>query len=264
MTQTRSRLHGLVALALTLALVVVAGIPAVTSGQDKAKNDDKGKAAATEPTPEPSPTPTPEPTPEPTPYPEFDPSTVTLRLDLYADDFDAPVFIADDGVPRQGCRYVVERGGLVKIIEASDDSTRLRPFLDISKQLEGIGPEQGLHSIAFHPGFRKNGRFFVHYTTAKNDVNVSVVAEFKGKACGRAPATSRSGPGTRNSRSSSTTTAAGSASGPTASSTSPPATAAARPRVTPTASARRHPRAWARCCASTSIAGTASLATIRT
>ena len=186
MTQTRSRLHGLVALALTLALVVMAGIPAVTSGQDKAKNDTKGKAAA----PEPSPTPTPAPTPEPTPYPEFDPSTVTLRLDLYADDFDAPVFIADDGLPRQGCRYVVERGGQVKIIEASDDSTRLRPFLDLgpdgSDVLGPIGSEQGLHSIAFHPQFRKNGRFFVHYTTAKNDTNVSVVAEFKGKACGRA------------------------------------------------------------------------------
>ncbi len=183
MTQTRSRLHGLVAFALTLALVVVAAVPAVTSGQDKARNTGKGKATATEPTPEPSPTPTPQPTPEPTPYPAFDPGTLTLRLDLFADGFNAPVFIADDGVPRQGCLYVVERGGIVKIIEASDNSTRLRPFLDISKRLEGIGPEQGLHSIAFHPDFAKNGRFFAHYTDADK---TSVVAEFKGKPCGRA------------------------------------------------------------------------------
>ena len=40
----------------------------------------------------------PDPTPEPTPYPAFDPSTVRLRLDRFADGFDAPVYIADDGV----------------------------------------------------------------------------------------------------------------------------------------------------------------------
>ena len=74
MIQTRSRLHGLVALALTLGLVMAAGIPAATFGQDKAKNDEKDKVAQV--TPEPSPTPTPAPTPEPTPYPEFDPSAV--------------------------------------------------------------------------------------------------------------------------------------------------------------------------------------------
>jgi glucose/arabinose dehydrogenase len=182
MTQTRSRLHGLIALALMLALVVVAGIPAATFAQDKAKNDKKAKATevAAEPTPEPTPKPTPEPTPEPTPYPEFDPSSVTLRLDLYATDFEAPVFIADDGVNGKRCRYVVERGGLVKIIEA-DESTRPRPFLDLTGRLGNIGPEQGLHSIAFHPDFAKNGRFFVHYTTSKKE---SIVAEFKGNACG--------------------------------------------------------------------------------
>lgn len=182
MTQTRSRLHGLVALALMLALVVLAGIPAATFGQDKVKNDKKAEATevAAEPTPEPTPTPTPEPTPEPTPYPEFDPSSVTLRLDLYATDFEAPVFIADDGVNGKRCRYVVERGGLVKIIEA-DESTRPRPFLDLTGRLGNISPEQGLHSIAFHPNFAKNGRFFVHYTTSKKE---SIVAEFKGKACG--------------------------------------------------------------------------------
>ena len=183
MTQTRSRLHGLAAFALVLALVVVAGIPAATFGQDKAKSDKKGKTKITEvaeATPEPTPSPTPEPTPEPTPFPEFDPGSLTLRLDLFASDFDAPVFIADDGVSGKRCRYVVERGGLVRIIE-SDETTRFRDFLDFTGRLNNIGPEQGLHSIAFHPDFKNNGRFFVHYTTSKN---ASIVAEFKGKACG--------------------------------------------------------------------------------
>jgi glucose/arabinose dehydrogenase len=180
MTQSRSRLQGTAALVLVLALAVVAAIPVTTLAQDKAKGN--GKARAAEVTPEPEPTPTPEPTPEPTPYPEFDPSTFTLRLDLYADGFDAPVYIADDGVAARQCRYVVERGGLVRIIEP-DDSTRLRPFLNITPRLGDIGPEQGLHSIAFHPNFRRNGRFFVHYTTSES---VSIVAEFKGTPCGKA------------------------------------------------------------------------------
>jgi glucose/arabinose dehydrogenase len=65
-----------------------------------------------------------------------------------------------------------------------DGDTRATPYLDISGRLGTIGPEQGLHSIAFHPGFKKNGRFFVHYTTGKNQ---NIVAEFKGKPCvGRA------------------------------------------------------------------------------
>ena len=173
MTHTRSRLHALVALMLTLALVVVAGASSMVLAQDD--------GAAEETAAEESET-TAEPTPEATPYPEFDPSTVTLRLDRFADGFDAPVYIADDGLAGRACRYVVERDGLVKIILADGD-TRPAPFLNISGRLKGIGPEQGLHSIAFHPQFRKNGRFFVHYTTGDEK---SVVAEFRGKPCGKA------------------------------------------------------------------------------
>ncbi len=172
MTQTRSRQHAFVALMLTLALVVVAGTSSAVLAQDEGA-EAEAAAEATEATPEP--------TPESTPYPEFDPSTVTLRLDRYADGFDAPVYLADDGVKGRACRYVVERGGLVKII-LPDGDTRQSPYLDVRGRLKIIGPEQGLHSIAFHPQFRKNGRYFVHYTTAKNQ---NVVAEFKGTPCGK-------------------------------------------------------------------------------
>ena len=166
MTQIPTRLSRLAATALTVALAIAATAPAAALAQEQAPPDADGAEVV-------------EPTPEPTPYAEWDPDSVTLRLDLYADGFDAPVYLADDGIGKQRCRYVVERGGRIKVIEA-DESTRLRPFLNITDRLEGIGPEQGLHSIAFHPKFKKNGRFFVHYTNAKN---VSVVAEFKGTPC---------------------------------------------------------------------------------
>lgn len=174
MTQTRFRLQPLIALMLTLALVVVAGASSMVLAQDEGAAEGEGAAEATEATPEP--------TPEPTPYPEFDPGTVTLRLDRFADGFDAPVYFADDGIRGRECRYVVERDGVVKIILADGD-TRATPFLDIRKSLKDIGPEQGLHSIAFHPGFKKNGRFFVHYTSGEKK---SVVAEYKGTPCGKA------------------------------------------------------------------------------
>lgn len=178
MIQIHSRLHGLVALMLALALVVVAGassaILAQGGGAAEAEAADAEAAEATEATPAP--------TPERTPYPEFDPGTVTLRLDRFADGFDAPVYIADDGLTGRQCRYVVERGGIVRVI-LPDGDTRQNPFLNISGRLKDIGPEQGLHSIAFHPGFKKNGRLFVHYTTGKEQ---SVVAEFRGKPCGKA------------------------------------------------------------------------------
>ncbi len=53
-----------------------------------------------------------------------------------------------------------------------------KPFLDISDRVATSGPEQGLHSIAFHPQFQKNGRFFVHYNSLPD--GQSVIAEFKG------------------------------------------------------------------------------------
>jgi glucose/arabinose dehydrogenase len=169
MIQTRSPQGALVALMLTLALVVVAGTSSAALAQDEGAAE--AEAAAQEA----------EPTPEPTPFPAFDPGTVRLRLDRFADGFDAPVYIADDGLTGRKCRYVVERGGLVKVI-LPDGDTAQRPFLNLTGRLQGIDPEQGLHSIAFHPQFRKNNKFYVHYTTPENR---NVVAEFQGKPCGR-------------------------------------------------------------------------------
>ncbi len=185
MTQTQSRRFSFVALLLTLALVMAAASSAVTLGaQGKNKKNAKTTnepAVAASPAAEASPTPSPEPTPEPTPFPMFDPASVGLRIDLLTDGLNAPVYLTDDRAPG-GCLYVVEQGGMVRIVEADTGYLRPAPFLDISK-LVATGPEQGLHSIAFHPKFRKNGRFFVHYNRPDN---ASVIAEFKGKPCASA------------------------------------------------------------------------------
>ena len=170
MTQIRSR-QSLLALWLSATLLVAAGTSAVTLGAKGEAEPAEAQAAEASEAP-------PEPTPEPTPFPAFDPSTVTLRTDLFVDGLDAPVYLADDGVPGK-CVYIVERGGTVQIVE-SDGYVRPRPFLDL-RDVVARGPEQGLHAIAFHPQFKKNGRVFVHYNSAID--GSSVVAEYKGSPC---------------------------------------------------------------------------------
>ena len=57
-------------------------------------------------------------------------------------------------------RFVTERAGRIRVIRGR---TKLRtPFLDIAGQVQ-TGGESGLLSMAFHPGFARNRRFFVYY-----------------------------------------------------------------------------------------------------
>lgn len=57
--------------------------------------------------------------------------------------------------------FVVEQPGRVRIIR--DGVLLATPFLDITGVV-GYGGERGLFSLAFHPRYASNGRFFVHYT----------------------------------------------------------------------------------------------------
>ncbi len=176
MTPSTSRRRAWSALLLAGVLLVALGLNGVAAEtKDKAK---KGPREAT-PTTAPSPTPTPAPTPEPTPYPEFDPDTVAIRTDVLTDEMESPVYVVDDNDRRTRCLYIVEQDGQVWMVERGTGYKNKKPFLDI-RRLVTTGPEQGLHSIAFHPDFAKNGRFFAHYND-KN--NAAVIAEFKGKAC---------------------------------------------------------------------------------
>jgi len=172
MIQSSSRRRLWPAALLSAALILSSGLAAVTGAAEG-----KGEQAAAEQPAEP--TPSPEPTPEPTPFPEFDPGTVAIRTSLFAEGLDEPVYITDDGVPNAKCLYVVERGGKVRIVRMGG-VVQPRPFIDISGRVLTDFPEQGLHSIAFHPGFASNGRYFLHY----NDKNgAAVITEFKGAPC---------------------------------------------------------------------------------
>jgi glucose/arabinose dehydrogenase len=88
------------------------------------------------------------------------------------DTFSSPVFVAQP--PGSTDLYVVERGGRVRIVRAG--AIVPTPFLDISGDLGGTpggGAEWGLLSIAFHPQYAANGRFFIGWTPSGGNNLVS-------------------------------------------------------------------------------------------
>ncbi len=101
-----------------------------------------------------------------------DPPPITLIA--FAAGFAAPVGLEapNDGTGRL---FVVEQGGLIRIIQAA--SVLAAPFLDVSALIES-GGEKGLLGLAFHPSFRNNRRFFVNYTRRVGTQLQSVISEF--------------------------------------------------------------------------------------
>jgi len=110
-------------------------------------------------------------------------------LKLVADNFVAPLSVVDanDGTNRL---FVVDQIGKIWIINP-DGTTLSNPFLDITSKLVTLFPsydERGLLSLAFHPNFKSNGKFYVFYTApprpggpepgAQWD-NTTVISEFK-------------------------------------------------------------------------------------
>jgi glucose/arabinose dehydrogenase len=64
---------------------------------------------------------------------------------------------------------VVEQAGLVRVIR--NDTTLATPFLDLRNKI-GTGGERGLLSIAFHPQYASNGRFYVYFTDKNGDIRI--------------------------------------------------------------------------------------------
>ena len=86
-----------------------------------------------------------------------------------AGGFDRPVYLAAPS-SEPGRLYVVEQAGRIVVIA---NGKRLpRPFLDIRSRVGSDGSEQGLLSMAFHPRYATNGRFYVDYTDRRGDTQV--------------------------------------------------------------------------------------------
>jgi glucose/arabinose dehydrogenase len=104
-----------------------------------------------------------------------------LRLEQVA-NLSAPLHVA---APRSEPNrvYVVEQDGAIRVLQGR----RVRTFLDISSRVRS-GGEQGLLSVAFHPQYARNRRFYVNYT----DVNGHTrVVEYRSNGTRALPGTAR-------------------------------------------------------------------------
>jgi glucose/arabinose dehydrogenase len=104
-----------------------------------------------------------------------------VRLHEVAAGLARPVHVthAGDG---SGRLFIVEQGGLIKIMRGG----RLlpAPFLDIRDRVVA-GGDVGFFSVAFHPRYAQNGRFFVNHAAGVTPLR-AIIAEYR---AGRHPDT---------------------------------------------------------------------------
>ena len=90
-----------------------------------------------------------------------------FRAVRVASGFDAPVYVAAP-VSEPARLYVVEQPGRIFVL----DKGKRRLFMDIRSRVGSDGSEQGLLSMAFHPNYAKNRRFYVNYTDNQGHTRV--------------------------------------------------------------------------------------------
>ncbi len=84
-----------------------------------------------------------------------------ITLNKVATGFTQPAYLAGAG-DGSGRIFVVEQPGRIRILKSG--SILPSPFLDITSLVQ-LDSEQGLLSVAFSPGFARNGTFYIDYTS---------------------------------------------------------------------------------------------------
>lgn len=88
-----------------------------------------------------------------------------IGLEPVARGLSAPMMLIEPG-DGSGRLFIVDQIGLVRVLDPGGQ-LRTDPFLDLRSRLVSLNPrydERGLLSLAFHPHFAENGRFFVFYS----------------------------------------------------------------------------------------------------
>ena len=91
-----------------------------------------------------------------------------LRMRLIVSGLNSPTYVTS-APGQRGVLYVVEQPGVVRVLV--NGKLRAQPFIDITSMVQS-GGEQGLLSIAFHPGYANNHRFFLYFNDTTGDVRV--------------------------------------------------------------------------------------------
>jgi hypothetical protein len=146
--------------AATLAATLLAAVLAACGGGGG------GSAPVTQPeTPKPDPTP-----PTPAPF--------TLAVREVASGLQTPVLLTAPANDTR--RFIVERPGRIRIL-ASDGTLGTTPFLDLTGLISTDG-EGGLLSVAFHPSYAQNGKFYIYYTDKFGNIAIDEAKVSTGNA----------------------------------------------------------------------------------
>ncbi len=91
-----------------------------------------------------------------------------LKLTEVFHGLESPVYLS--AIPGDDRVFIMEQAG--RVLVARNGQIQHEPWLDITDRV-GSGGERGLLSLAFHPRFRENGRFFVDYTNRHGDTRIA-------------------------------------------------------------------------------------------
>ena len=101
---------------------------------------------------------------------DLKPAYPNLKFTLPLEMVESP-----DGTHRQ---FLVEQDGRIWILPSDRNSSEPRLFLDISDRRPHKDLEEGLLSLAFHPQFKKNGKFYLFYSHPSAPKH-NILAEFQ-------------------------------------------------------------------------------------
>ena len=99
------------------------------------------------------------------------PQSNSLHLQTISTSLSAPVFMtapANDSTRL----FIVEQGGLIRIVDVTTNSLLPSPFLNISG-LISTGSEQGLLGLAFDPQYDVNRQLYVFYTDQAGNIVIA-------------------------------------------------------------------------------------------
>ena len=98
--------------------------------------------------------------------------TQNFELIPFTGNLRRPVDISHAGDDRL---FITEKDGTIVIVN-KDGSLLSTPFLDIRNRVNAFANERGLLGLTFHPDYKNNGYFFVHYT---NSAGNSIISRFE-------------------------------------------------------------------------------------
>lgn len=92
-----------------------------------------------------------------------------MSLEPFASGFNLPVDITHAGDDRL---FITEKAGTISILRANGTKETV-PFLDIRTRVNAAANERGLLGLCFHPDYKTNGYFYVHYTNSSGHSTIS-------------------------------------------------------------------------------------------